>query len=297
MRGGGQRRLAPAWLTAKISGAGGRLRGGAAGELVAAAYAAESAHGPRLAHGLSLADLAHAVALVEGGDLRGEDGPRAAARAARAARDPRRRFPWDPVAGDAFNSREAELERRVGRSAAGWLSAGRPRRESFRVGAPADRPRAASATCTTRCSTRRGARPARTRHADGARHRLHLPAAGAADDGRPPAADLRLPGAARRRAAARPVRGVRAERRRRRRQRGLALGARPRRGSPSCSAPTASSSTPRTPPGSRTSTSSCSRRSRSPRPTRASSARTSRSTRARSSGSSSSPTRTAARAR
>src|SRR6185312_15409700 len=54
-------------------GRGGRLHGSAASELVAAAYAAESAHGPRLARGLSLADLAHAVALVEGGDLRGED--------------------------------------------------------------------------------------------------------------------------------------------------------------------------------------------------------------------------------
>jgi argininosuccinate lyase len=42
-------------------------------------------------------------------------------------------FPWDPSLGDAFNAREAELERRVGRSAAGWLSAGRPRREAFRV--------------------------------------------------------------------------------------------------------------------------------------------------------------------
>jgi len=54
-------------------GRGGRLRGGAAGELVSAAYAAEAAHGPRLAFGLSLADLAHAVALVEGGDLSGDD--------------------------------------------------------------------------------------------------------------------------------------------------------------------------------------------------------------------------------
>src|SRR5476649_1078214 len=53
-------------------GRGGRLGGGAAGELVAAAHAAESAHGPRLARGLSLADLAHAVALIEGGDLAGE---------------------------------------------------------------------------------------------------------------------------------------------------------------------------------------------------------------------------------
>ena len=115
-------------------GRGGRLRGSAASELVAAAYAAESAHGPRLAHGLSLADLAHAVALVEGGDLQGDD--------ARALLDgllqlhdiPGDAFPWDPSAGDAFNAREAELERRIGRSAAGWLSAGRPRREAFRVG-------------------------------------------------------------------------------------------------------------------------------------------------------------------
>ena len=42
-------------------------------------------------------------------------------------------FPWDPALGDAFNSREAELERRIGPDAAGWLSAGRPRREAFRV--------------------------------------------------------------------------------------------------------------------------------------------------------------------
>ena len=47
---------------------------------------------------------------------------------------PGEEFPWDPALGDAFNAREAELERRVGRSAAGWLSAGRPRREAFRVG-------------------------------------------------------------------------------------------------------------------------------------------------------------------
>lgn len=115
-------------------GRGGRLRGGAAGELVAAAYAAESAHGPRLARGLSLADLAHAVALVEGGDLRGEDAKALLRGLLELHVIPGGEFPWDPSLGDAFNSREAELERRVGRSAAGWLSAGRPRREAFRVG-------------------------------------------------------------------------------------------------------------------------------------------------------------------
>ena len=114
-------------------GRGGRLRGHAAGELVAAAFAAETAHAPRLAHGLSLADLAHAVALVEGGDLAGEDA-RALLRGLLELHEiPGEAFPWDPALGDAFNSREAELERRVGRSAAGWLSAGRPRREAFRV--------------------------------------------------------------------------------------------------------------------------------------------------------------------
>src|SRR4051794_25164762 len=114
-------------------GRGGRPRGGAAGELVAAAYAAESAHGPRLARGLSLADLAHAVALVEGGDLAGDDAKALLRGLLELDAIPGHEFPWDPSLGDAFNAREAELERRVGRSAAGWLSAGRPRREAFRV--------------------------------------------------------------------------------------------------------------------------------------------------------------------
>jgi argininosuccinate lyase len=114
-------------------GRGGRLRGGAADELVAGAYAAESAHGPRLAHGLSLADLAHAVALVEGGDLAGDDARALLGGLLELHAIPGDEFPWDPALGDAFNSREAELDRRVGRSAAGWLSAGRPRREAFRV--------------------------------------------------------------------------------------------------------------------------------------------------------------------
>jgi argininosuccinate lyase len=114
-------------------GRGGRLRGSAADELVSAAYAAESAHGPRLARGLSLADLAHAVALVEGGDLAGDDARALLRGLLELDAIPGEEFQWDPALGDAFNAREAELERRVGRSAAGWLSAGRPRREAFRV--------------------------------------------------------------------------------------------------------------------------------------------------------------------
>jgi argininosuccinate lyase len=114
-------------------GSGGRLTGAPAPELVAAGFAAEIGHAPRLARALSLADMAHAVALIEGGALGGLD---AAALAGGLldldAMDPGD-FPWDPVLGDAFNSREHELRRRVGAAAAGWLSAGRPRREAFRV--------------------------------------------------------------------------------------------------------------------------------------------------------------------
>src|SRR6185437_13529794 len=83
---------------------------------------------------LSLADLAHAVVLVEGGDLGGDDAKALLRGLLELHAIPGDAFPWDPSLGDAFNAREAELERRVGRSAAGWLSAGRPRRESFRVG-------------------------------------------------------------------------------------------------------------------------------------------------------------------
>src|SRR5581483_11212512 len=114
-------------------GRGGRLRGAAADELVTAAYGAESAHGPRLARALSLADLAHSVALVEGGGVGGEDAKALLRGLLELHEIPPHDFPWDPTVGDAFNAREAELERRVGRSAAGWLSAGRPRREAFRV--------------------------------------------------------------------------------------------------------------------------------------------------------------------
>lgn len=120
-------------MSSDYLGAGGRLTGGPAPELVRAGYAHEIAHGPRLARWLSLADLAHAVALIEGGSLttdhaRGLLGGLLALDA--IAPD---EFPWRAELGDAFNSREHELKALVGPAAAGWLSAGRPRREAFRV--------------------------------------------------------------------------------------------------------------------------------------------------------------------
>ena len=120
-------------MSESFLGRGGRLAGGPAPELTAAGYAAEAAHGPRLARGLSLSDLAHAVALVEAGVVGGEDGRHLLAGLLELhAIDPSS-FPFDPARGDAFTAREHELRERVGPAASGWLSAGRPRREAFRV--------------------------------------------------------------------------------------------------------------------------------------------------------------------
>jgi argininosuccinate lyase len=114
-------------------GAGGRLEGGPAPELVAAGYAHEIDAAQRLAPWLSLADLAHAVALAEAGAIP-EDDARALLRGLLDLDAiPPAAFPWRSELGDAFNSREAALAEVVGPSAAGWLSAGRPRREAFRV--------------------------------------------------------------------------------------------------------------------------------------------------------------------
>ncbi len=114
-------------------GRGGRLEGGPAHELIESGYRAEVAHGPRLAAGLSTADLAHAVALAEAGAIPAEHSRALLAALIELDAIPGAEFPWDPSLGDAFNSREAALTRLAGPQAAGWLSAGRPRREAFRV--------------------------------------------------------------------------------------------------------------------------------------------------------------------
>ena len=112
---------------------GARLAGRPADELVAAGHRVEIRQAERLASSLSLSDLAHALVLAEGGAI----GEPVAAELVRGLLDmhaiPPDEFPWDATRGDAFNSREHELRRRVGPAAAGWLTAGRPRREAFRV--------------------------------------------------------------------------------------------------------------------------------------------------------------------
>src|SRR5450432_241830 len=125
MRGGGS----VDWLVMADGGylgAGGRLAGGPADELVEAAYAHELRAAPRLAYDLSLSDIAHAVALADGGAVTADTARTLIGGLLELHEIPVAEFPWQAALGDAFNSREAELVRRIGSDAAGWLSAGRP---------------------------------------------------------------------------------------------------------------------------------------------------------------------------
>src|SRR5260370_3336729 len=113
-------------------GAGARITSGPARELVEAGYALEIADAPVLHRGLTLADLAHLVALVECGALRREDAAPLCARLLDLLDSDPAALPYDPVYGDAYNSRERELERTLG-PAAGRLHLGRTRREAGRI--------------------------------------------------------------------------------------------------------------------------------------------------------------------
>ena len=113
-------------------GAGARITSGPAPELVEAGYALEIADAPVLHRGLTLADLAHLVALVECGALRREDAAPLCTRLLGLLDSDPAAFPYDPLYGDAYNSRERELERTLG-PAAGWLHLGRTRREAGRI--------------------------------------------------------------------------------------------------------------------------------------------------------------------
>ncbi|WP_217702651.1 argininosuccinate lyase [Nocardioides guangzhouensis] len=105
---------------------------GPAQELIDSGFALENADALFLHEGLNLADIAHVLDL-----LRREIVPAAAARdllrlllevQQMAVED----FPYNPEFGEPYNSRERFFVERLGK-VAGWLHAGRPRREAARI--------------------------------------------------------------------------------------------------------------------------------------------------------------------
>jgi argininosuccinate lyase len=100
--------------------------------MVEAGYRLEIADAPLLHRGLALADLAHALVLTEQGVIPAGQGSQLLEALLDLAGMAPEHVDYDPLYGDAFNARERWLDTRVG-AAAGWLSAGRTRREAGRI--------------------------------------------------------------------------------------------------------------------------------------------------------------------
>ncbi|MFD1935705.1 lyase family protein [Nonomuraea mangrovi] len=108
------------------------MTGGPADELVAAGYAWEAADAPWLHAALGLADLAHGVELADRDVLPARvRGPLLGALLDLAAM-PAEAVGYDPRDGEPYTSRERHLTQRIGDDA-GWLRAGRTRREAVRT--------------------------------------------------------------------------------------------------------------------------------------------------------------------
>jgi len=116
--------------TATMNGGGekARLREGPAPELIQAAFRREIGDAEVLWAGLKLADLAHAVMLVEQGIVPGAPGAALLGLLRELHEIPFEDFPFDAAREDATMNREAWLRQRD-EDAAGWLGAGRARRE------------------------------------------------------------------------------------------------------------------------------------------------------------------------
>ncbi|HEY0476470.1 MAG TPA: lyase family protein [Kofleriaceae bacterium] len=109
---------------------GARLADAPSEEMIASAFAAELEAQRGLVAEIGLADLAHTVVLVEGGVIPLEPGAALLA-ALLALHDRPERLVLDPRRGDLYTNREAWLVEHT--TAAGWLGAGRARREATTI--------------------------------------------------------------------------------------------------------------------------------------------------------------------
>ena len=114
-----------------VLGVGSRLAVGPAKELVQTAFARELSDQLALFRGMSLADLAHTVMLIEAGVIPSADGALLLS-ALLALHEFPRDFTPIPESGDLYTNREAWLATRT--PAVGWLGTGRARRESTTTG-------------------------------------------------------------------------------------------------------------------------------------------------------------------
>jgi argininosuccinate lyase len=105
---------------------------GPAPELVDAGYAVEIADAPLLHRGLTLADLAHVLTLADAGLIPAEPARALLGVLLGTLEVPAEEFGYDPADGEMYASRERRSAELIG-TAAGWLHAGRTRREAMRI--------------------------------------------------------------------------------------------------------------------------------------------------------------------
>src|SRR5579875_1877202 len=101
-------------------------------ELIAAGFELENAAAPVLHRGMNLADIAHVLDLDSAGVIPPHAARRLLALLLEAMDITAADFPYDPAHGEPYSSRERYFAGRAG-DVAGWLHAGRPRREAVRV--------------------------------------------------------------------------------------------------------------------------------------------------------------------
>ncbi|MDN5861359.1 MAG: argininosuccinate lyase [Pseudonocardia sp.] len=105
---------------------------GPAQELIDSGFEIENADAAFLHHGLNLADLAHVLDLARRGIVAPDAERALLALLLDVVEIDAQDFPYDPAFGEPYNSRERFFVSRIG-DVAGWLHAGRPRREAARV--------------------------------------------------------------------------------------------------------------------------------------------------------------------
>jgi argininosuccinate lyase len=110
----------------------GRLQSGPAPELMATANRLELSNAPYLLAGLSLADLAHVVMLLERQIIPFAAGSSLLSALLAAHDIPVEQFPLDPAWGDVYKNRERAIRQQVP-DAGGWLRVGRARREATNI--------------------------------------------------------------------------------------------------------------------------------------------------------------------
>ncbi len=104
----------------------------AAPELIASGFQMENDDAPYLHDGLNLADIAHVLDLSRRGLLPADAERSLLEILLEVCEIDAEDFPYDPHLGEPYNSREHYFVEALG-DAAGWLHAGRPRREAARI--------------------------------------------------------------------------------------------------------------------------------------------------------------------